>query len=379
MNDLQRLIMATVVIIATIFSSVLVLKQWFHLQFENNDPISSSTNLHSKAEPAITKVIVISPTPVALLTPSTPSITAVFVASPTKKVLIPSPSPTMTATQHTLPVTQLIPTPTKKPTLIVNNQLPDFSNIVDVKQKKKAFFDYMAPMIEEENNKILTIRARIQTLKNADVLLDSDKQWLEGLKKSYRVKDSANDVFSELLFKVNIIPASLAIAQSANESAWAGSRFAKLGNNLFGQWCFSKGCGVIPEGRPEGETFEVRQFKSPQHSVASYLLNLNRHYAYAKLREVRFELISDERTINGYDLAVGLQSYSIRKMEYVKEIQQMIKYNQLLRFDVSDAEFDAWIYRPAQTVEVKVEPTSTIKATTTPSTLPKTDVEIDKQ
>ena len=40
--------------------------------------------------------------------------------------------------------------------------------------------------------------------------------------------------------------------QAANESAWGTSRFARIGLNFFGQWCYSKGCGMVPKRRNTG-------------------------------------------------------------------------------------------------------------------------------
>ena len=37
---------------------------------------------------------------------------------------------------------------------------------------------------------------------------------------------------------MDIIPASIAIAQAAKESGWGTSRFALQGNALFGQWTY---------------------------------------------------------------------------------------------------------------------------------------------
>jgi len=54
--------------------------------------------------------------------------------------------------------------------------------------------------------------------------------------KKYKVDQaSAEIIHKELLRRVDIIPPPLLISQAANESAWGTSRFAKLGNNLFGQ------------------------------------------------------------------------------------------------------------------------------------------------
>ena len=120
------------------------------------------------------------------------------------------------------------------------------------------------------------------------------------------------------------------MAQAANESAWGLSRFAQKGNNLFGQWCFKKGCGIVPGQRNAGANHEVRKFASINDSVASYMHNLNTGRAYKDLRKLRATLRSTNAAVDGHTLAKGLIKYSSRGKAYVKEIQSMIKTNMTL-------------------------------------------------
>lgn len=115
--------------------------------------------------------------------------------------------------------------------------------------------------------------------------------------------------------------------QAANESAWGQSRFAQQGNNLFGQWCFSEGCGLVPSQRGSDADHEVRTFDSINDSVASYLHNLNTSHAYADLRDIRADLRANNQPFDALMLAEGLSQYSTRGEEYVEEIQMMIRSN----------------------------------------------------
>ena len=76
------------------------------------------------------------------------------------------------------------------------------------------------------------------------------------------------------------------------ESGWGESRFAQQGNNLFGEWCFTKGCGIVPSQRKEGATHEVRRFDSVDDALASYMHNLNTGHAYKALRVARFPALA---------------------------------------------------------------------------------------
>ncbi|MCH2098860.1 MAG: glucosaminidase domain-containing protein, partial [Pseudomonadales bacterium] len=141
----------------------------------------------------------------------------------------------------------------------------------------------------------------------------------------------------ELLACVDVIPPSLVLAQAATESAWGTSRFARKANNLFGEWCFTAGCGLVPNHRSQGATHEVERFATVSASIDSYFHNLNSHPAYAELRAIRARAREAAATISGADLAAGLMLYSERGEDYVDELRQIIRVNDLGRFDSAPA------------------------------------------
>lgn len=206
--------------------------------------------------------------------------------------------------------------------------LPDFGAIYDVKQKKKAFFDYLTPFVKQINQELATEHNFIQSLQASPDNAE-DANHLAKLAKKYRVKQSQDfvSIKAELLRRVDQLPIELVLMQAANESAWGTSRFALQANNLFGQWCFKPGCGVVPEGRPQGETYEVKKFNHPADSVKSYFFNLNTGYAYEDLRIVRSTLRDLNEELDAMVLAEGLLAYSTRREAYVDEIQKMISIN----------------------------------------------------
>ena len=209
---------------------------------------------------------------------------------------------------------------------------------ISVNEKKANFWALIEPLIETTNQEVLEEREKIKQFALNPQSLDSDQaSALTALVKKYRVdsKLSATDQIQSLLKRVDTIPASLVLAQAANESAWGKSRFAQEGNNFFGQWCFSKGCGIVPKSRNEGANHEVAKFDAPLDSVRSYVRNLNSHPTYQKLRDLRLASIEKGELPNGELLAEGLIGYSERGEEYIKEIQSMIRFNKLSRFDVS--------------------------------------------
>lgn len=213
-------------------------------------------------------------------------------------------------------------------------KLPDFTGYTDVKKKKNDFFNYLMPMVEFANEQILKDRQWLLALKQQKEISQNEMSRLLKLAEQYKVSTlSPNHVLSDLLLRVDIIPTSLALAQAANESAWGTSRFATQGNNLFGQWCYVKGCGLVPLQQVHGQHYEVAKFKSVQASVISYMKNLNSQFSYESLRKLRKELRDSNQQVTGLTLAEGLLSYSTRRQEYIHEIQSMILHNNLGQFD----------------------------------------------
>lgn len=216
------------------------------------------------------------------------------------------------------------------------SKIPDFARYTDVKKKKNTFFDFIRPMVKEENQILRNENLRIATLftelSDGEKISSSDQKWLEEMAAYYRVSPfdmNEEDHVKALLKKVDIIPESLFLAQAANESAWGTSRFAKTANNIFGQWCFTKGCGVVPSQRKAGETHEVQKFNTINEAVSTYMHHLNSHPYYEKLRDSRLASRKAQTPPSGYAMAIGLEKYSARGLEYVKEVRSMIRYNKL--------------------------------------------------
>lgn len=211
--------------------------------------------------------------------------------------------------------------------------VPDFSQHKRVIDKKKAFFNYLKPEVEKQNREILIQRSVLVMLRerinNHRDITASERLSLNNLCKIYAVKcgNLSDDVFLQLLKKVDIIPVELVLVQAANESAWGTSRFARQGYNFFGLWCFRKGCGFVPRRRDEGTNHEVAKFGSLSEGVSKYLNNLNRHAAYEELRVIRSVLRNNQQSITASALIEGLLSYSERGQAYIEELHAMIRVN----------------------------------------------------
>ncbi|WP_100641345.1 glucosaminidase domain-containing protein [Alteromonas facilis] len=212
-------------------------------------------------------------------------------------------------------------------------EMPDFASIGQVKDKKSAFFDYLLPEVERQNDYIMGLRLKIKAIAEAyeqsGVLSAADTSRLHWLVKEYKVDSTLpiKEQLSALLRRVDIIPADLVLVQAANESAWGTSRFATQGYNFFGLWCFRVNCGFVPKQRTDGAVHEVAKFKNLAHATYTYMRNLNRHQAYKSLREIRYRLRVNQRPITGTALSEGLMQYSERGEAYIDELQHMIRIN----------------------------------------------------
>ncbi|WP_394221018.1 glucosaminidase domain-containing protein [Alteromonas gracilis] len=219
-------------------------------------------------------------------------------------------------------------------TVEATKPVPNFAAYTNVKEKKEAFFNYLRPEVEKQNAYLLTLRHYIQTLYRKALadssLSDEDMARLEWLEEEYRVKPTQplKTKLLALLQKIDVLPSELVLVQAANESAWGTSRFARKGYNFFGLWCFSKGCGFVPSRRNDGASHEVAKFDSLSSATYTYMRNLNRHDAYADLREIRSRLRANQIPITGVALAEGLMNYSERGAAYVEELQTMILFNE---------------------------------------------------
>lgn len=156
-------------------------------------------------------------------------------------------------------------------------------------------------------------------------LEQKDLNKLIEIQQKYRIKN----LFDLRAYqkKIDTIPKSMGIAQALVESATGTSRFTKEANNLFGEWTWGKK-GLVPKERTKGKKHKIRIFDSLQESVESYLLNLNRHSNYERLRTLRLEYSQNNKALSGLEAVKTLDTYSAIKGEYVKILTNVInKYN----------------------------------------------------
>ena len=197
--------------------------------------------------------------------------------------------------------------------------LPD---VADAQARKTLFIAKMLPLIAEENERILSHRAVIESA-------SADAAHINALAYAYGLKAGASR--TALLVRIDQIPESLALAQAAIESAWGTSRFARDGHAYFGERTYDLSAPGIKPQRASG--FLVKRFPGTRASVRSFMLTLNRHRAYAQLRAHRTHLRAQGLTPGGLDLAPYLHAYSEIGDAYIQRILITIRANALSDFD----------------------------------------------
>lgn len=221
--------------------------------------------------------------------------------------------------------------------------MPEGMHDLTVAERKELFMRAVLPHVLYANRLIAERRMHLEAmlfrLECGQSLQEGDRAFLMETAQRYRLAEQALETIDPdpqrlihaLLDRVDVIPASLVLAQAAMESAWGTSRFVREGNNLFGQWVFSAR-GMTPKNRPDGANYSVARYETLAESVAAYTRNLNTLWAYQEFRDIRARMRAIG-AMQSQQLAQGLLRYSTRRQAYVDEIRSMIRTNQLESYD----------------------------------------------
>lgn len=233
------------------------------------------------------------------------------------------------------------------PRIIVTAMPDGMKDMRIIDRRKRLFFRAVLPLILTANEEIALERQRLLEISavaeggGEAALSEEEAQSVSALADRYGIDATEEDLsfedFLDVLRKrVAPIPASLALAQAVEESAWGTSRFAREGNALFGQWVWDEDKGIIPEEQRDGQEYAVRAFETPLASVRAYAKNLNTHWAYTQFREQRHEMLQQGNTLDGWALAETLTRYSERGPAYVTSLHAIMRVNRLRPLDTAE-------------------------------------------
>ncbi len=227
----------------------------------------------------------------------------------------------------------------------INPRWRETAQTLSVAEKKEVFYRVMLPLILHANYLVLERRSTLLGIREAAAagraISDDELVAVRDAAVTLRAATEEDagaleasgqallNVVDELLYKLDVIPAGLALGQAAYESGYGTSRFTIEGNALFGQWAYG-GKGLLPEQqRKELGDHRIAAFDWPFDSVRGYFLNLMSHPAYEQFRRLRAEQRRRGEPLGSLALAEGLTSYSERGQEYVDTLKGIIRVNGL--------------------------------------------------
>ncbi len=207
------------------------------------------------------------------------------------------------------------------PPVIYTKAIP--LDTLPVNIRKKKFFDMMLPAVLLAQRKIEITRNKVIELSKKEKLSPEEELYMDSLKVTFKTKQ-----IKILIRRLHPVPPSIVLAQSAIESGWGTSRFFIDANNPFGMWSFDPNHSRISALKTrDGKEIFLRKFPSLEASIEAYNLMIATGKPYKRLRQLL------QKTDNPYIIIKGLQQYSERGDEYVNEVSNLIKYNNLNRFN----------------------------------------------
>ena len=210
-------------------------------------------------------------------------------------------------------------------------RVPDDLVRKDGSERKALFMTALLPVILEVNQRVMAEREELlflrDKLKGAD-LSTSERAWLEQLADRY---ETPLDKLEELVRRVDVVPPSMAIAQSGIESGWGTSFAARTGNALFGQIQSVGRHSVSVPWKPGNGM--PQPFNTVGEAADAYVINLNTHPAYSAFRLERAGMRARGETPDGYRLIGQLLRYSELGQQYVGFVRQVMREDKLTDFD----------------------------------------------
>ena len=196
--------------------------------------------------------------------------------------------------------------------------LPEGIDALPTADKEGLFIRVLLPMIAKGNGIILQQRERLLGILRQRAAgwlpTGNDRYWLSQMARAYHTRP---DNFRVLLQRVDVIPASLALAQGIEASAWGMAGPAQTKNDLFGK------------PAPSGDA----GYPSLMRSVLSYMYNFNVAADYREARRIRAAAREDGDFPAGDAMAAGLTKGSDGDTKYGDALRNIISTRNLAAYD----------------------------------------------
>jgi Bax protein len=218
-------------------------------------------------------------------------------------------------------------------------RVPDDLVTKEGPERKLLFITALLPVILEVNHRVLEEREQLLQFRDRmiaegpDCLSLFDRAWLQELADRYDTPVDQLDLnlLDKLMKRVDVVPPSMAIAQSGIESGWGTSFAARTGNALFGQIQAVGQHAVSVSWKPGAGM--PQPFANVGEATEAYVINLNTHPAYAAFRAERAKMRERGEMPDGYQLIGQLLRYSERGAGYVQFVREVMREDKLTDFD----------------------------------------------
>lgn len=203
--------------------------------------------------------------------------------------------------------------------------LPDLRQYPSGTKRKKAFLNAVVPIVNQQNNQIREEREWLLKKRLSKNWNSQEIASIHQICDRYKVNCASNPDkinWNLLLKRVDIIPTHLVVTQAATESGWGTSKLARTNKNIFGLRCGRKSCNS-KSGGVQGYS----AYSSINDSVTAYMINMNTHSAYNKLRESRADLRSNGDSVTADQLIYKLGNYSQLGRTYSDYLRKMLESN----------------------------------------------------
>lgn len=220
--------------------------------------------------------------------------------------------------------------------------MPDIRSIHNLEKRKYIYINIVLPIILKVYKDVLydkgvidNINSKLQT----EPLNEEDFINIQELANKYFVKLQGNAFWDysraleELLLIVDVIPISLTLAMSIEETGWGNSRFLYKGQSLFSEWIWAKdGEGIKPQFS-NSDLYSVRIFSTLESALRSFFFNINTNVAYKQFREKRYTLRKQNKELDAFKLVPYISNYSEDHANYAGRIRSIIVDNNLKQYD----------------------------------------------
>jgi Bax protein len=186
---------------------------------------------------------------------------------------------------------------------------------VHLSKRQEVFILSVLPLILKVNEEIEADREYLLFLDRTNQAFSNrQKERLRSIAEKYNLQTT--DV-PQMLTHIDIIPPSLALAQTCLETGWGSSSAARVKNSLF---------GMTISGN-------VKKYNSLAECTWEYMRNLNYNPAYKKFRTLRAEMRSGKKPFDSVKLSESLTAYCEFTKSYLRDLKIILNDYSLSDFD----------------------------------------------